>query len=128
MFLRSRHFALSSVLLPLIFYTVDIGDARAHPPVAAGCQLASEQARAPMAAAEKALARGDARTANTMLDTALRALGNSYRQPNTLDDTGMHLTLANIQQGKGKLRLAAGLKRKVLKERLQLCGIGSISQ
>ena len=76
-----------------------------------------------MTTADKALARGSVRTANTTLDFAIRAFGNSYRQPVTIDDTGMRLTLATFEQGKGRHRAAARLKRTVLADRLEQCGV-----
>lgn len=120
---QSRRSLLNWVLFPLFISMTDVGHVQARQPVDPDCQLASERALPSLAGADRALALGDARTANAMLDTAIRVLGNRYHQPDMLDDTGMHLTLANIEQGKGKLRVAAGLKRNVLKERLELCGV-----
>ena len=84
----------------------------------------SERALQPLKLADAALARGDARSADRMLDEGLTALGNSYRRPDMLDDTGMHLTLANVEQDRRRFKLAARLKRRIFVERLELCGAG----
>ena len=88
-------------------------------PVAIACEAA--ESRSLLAAADAAMAKRDFRAGNARLDEALASLGSRYRTSAMIDDTGMHLTLANIQLSKGKLRQAAVLKRRVLAERLELC-------
>jgi hypothetical protein len=61
--------------------------------------------------------------ANSILDTAIEKLGNSYELSSpVLDDTGQHLTLANILVQKGDLKHAALIKCSMLHDRLELCG------
>lgn len=88
-------------------------------PVAAAC--AAAEPRTLLAAADAAVARRDFRTGNARLDEALASLGSSYRTPAMIDDTGMHLTLANIELRKGRVRQATVLKRRIVAERLNLC-------
>lgn len=92
-------------------------------PAAGGrCGAAVQTANAQLHLADRATARRDGRAANAALDAGLAALGNAYASPPTLDDTGMHLVLATVEQRKGRFAKAALLKRRVLMERLQLCG------
>lgn len=91
-------------------------------PVAPRCLPNVQPATAQLKVADAAAARRDYRVADAALDTGLHELGNGYAPPPTNDDTGMHLVVANSQRSRGKLKLAVELKRRVLAERLGLCG------
>lgn len=89
----------------------------------AQCRPASKHALVWLAAADKASSRHDPKTANDQLDKSLAALGQAYLTPNLLDDTDMHLVIARDNQRRGRLSKAAVLKRRILIERLGLCGV-----
>jgi hypothetical protein len=69
-------------------------------------------------AANAALDAGRAGDANALFDTALDAMGDRYRNPSTVDDTGMKLTLAKTEAAKGNMAVAAALKKSVVASRL----------
>ncbi|QYE33002.1 hypothetical protein KZX46_02360 (plasmid) [Polymorphobacter sp. PAMC 29334] len=91
---------------------------------AAACQ--PQHAQELLVASDAAQRKGDAKTSNTRLDEALALLGTRYRTQATIDDTGMHLIVANIQLHKGQIHQAAVLKRRILVERLRMCKVSSI--
>lgn len=95
-------------------------------PLAATCEAV--EPRTLLAAADAAMARRDFRSGNARLDEALASLGGRYRTSAMIDDTGMHLTLANIQLRKGRIRQATVLKRRVLAERLDLCAAQAVQR
>lgn len=91
-------------------------------PAASKCHAMAKRADVALHAADEAGARGDYRSANKVLDSALDTLGNAYAAPSANDDTGMHLVLARERQRRGQPRQAAALKRSILLERVALCG------
>ena len=56
-----------------------------------------------------------------MLDAALGILGDSYSRDDFLDDTGMHLLVADMQLEKGNLKDASTIKRLMLESRIEMC-------
>lgn len=59
-------------------------------------------------------------TAIILFDKGIEQLANNYLSDDIIDDTGVKLTLANVEQKKGNLTQAANLKYKVLESRLIL--------
>ena len=110
----------------LLSFAVTVGTPVVPP--SGTCQPASGQALELLRKADGALARREARAANANLDAALKTLGSAYRRPTMMDDTGMHLLVAQSHQRQGKLTQAARLKRRVLVERLGLCGATTKAQ
>ena len=115
-----RHYKLFSAALALSALGSEA--VWANLPPITRCGEAGNRATPQLSAADRALARGDARQANLLLDQALRTLGDQYANGSMLDDTGMHLVLAQAPQSKGRVNQAAAIRRKVLTERLHLCG------
>ncbi|WP_394760998.1 hypothetical protein [Phenylobacterium sp.] len=72
---------------------------------------ASAAARAPVPSTDQV---------STLLKQALDALGSAYVLPGLIDDSGMHLILANEAERKGDLGLANSMRRRILEERLRL--------
>jgi hypothetical protein len=68
--------------------------------------------------AQEQIAKGDYRRANIRLRDGLEALGDTFREDNVLDDTGLHLSLAWSQDWNGELRPAAEERQRILTERL----------
>ena len=89
------------------------------------CGTAGHQASAEIATADQLLTQKNARQAAQVLDKALQILGNRYVDSRYIDDTGMYLIVAQLQQDKGKFAQAAAIRRDVLAERLRLCRTGS---
>lgn len=85
------------------------------------CRPASQEAAARLSLADQATARHDFKLSNRKLDEAFQVLGNAYASNGTIDDTGMHLVIAESQERRGNLKLASELKRRLLIERLELC-------
>lgn len=56
--------------------------------------------------------------ANKYLDDGISMLGDSYINAATIDDSGMKLTLANIEESNGYLQISANLKKGVLESRI----------
>lgn len=97
-------------------------DARTVASAPSGCSSAIARTVPILQAADVSLARGDSQRANARFDLALSNLGSAYRRRGLLDDSGMKLVLASAEENKGRLTKAAGIKRRVLESRLQLCG------
>lgn len=55
-----------------------------------------------------------------LFDKGIEQLANNYLSEDVIDDTGVKLTLANVEQKKGNLAHAANLKHKVLESRFTL--------
>lgn len=53
-------------------------------------------------------------------DKGIKQLADNYLSDEIIDDTGVKLTLANVEQKKGNLIRAANLKHKVLESRFTL--------
>jgi hypothetical protein len=67
--------------------------------------------------AKHAIDTQDWLAANTLLKDGLSILGNRYRSPKVIDDTGMHLIMANESERKGQLKDAATLRMDILQVR-----------
>ena len=67
-----------------------------------------------------ALSDGRYAEANKLFSEGIDVLGDSYRTPDTIDDTGMKLTLAGIEEKSGNLEVSANLKKGVLESRLNI--------
>lgn len=70
--------------------------------------------------AEQAIQSQDWARANTLLKQGLDQLGSQYVMPNTLDETGLKLQLAAVEESRGNQQVAANLRRRVLESRLTL--------
>lgn len=92
------------------------------PDPAAVCREAVARALPTLDLADRALRRGDALNAGSLYDTALQSVGTAYQAPGRIDDTGQRLALAAAERRRGRVRPGAELKRRVLVERLRLCG------
>jgi hypothetical protein len=51
---------------------------------------------------------------------AIKAMGDTYRSANQIDDTGMKLTLAEAEAAKGNMETAAAMLLRVAKVRAEL--------
>jgi len=80
--------------------------------------LATLQAKLEKADAE--IAKQDWKAANELLNEALTDLGNRYYDPNVIDDSGMHLVAANMQEKEGKPDNAARNRRRILDSRMEM--------
>jgi hypothetical protein len=80
----------------------------------------AEQADTAVKQAEHAFARENWLEANRLLKGGLQAIGDRYASADTIDDTGMKLVLADVEEQKGKLETAAHLRLGVLKARLSM--------
>ena len=58
--------------------------------------------------------------ANKYLEDGIKSLGDLYYMPNVIDDTGMMLTLAEIEEKDGHIETSANLRKNVLTSRLSL--------
>lgn len=114
---------ISVVFVTLFILGQKIRPANSRPPANAACKLASRQTLQFIAAADTASTRTRFSVANSLLDTASKVLGNSYSQDNLEDDTDQHWMLAQIFEERGELKRAAFLKRRILVERLGICGV-----
>jgi hypothetical protein len=52
-----------------------------------------------------------------LLKNGLDILGNQYYSPKVIDDTGMHLIMADESERKGQLKEAANVRIKILQVR-----------
>ena len=58
--------------------------------------------------------------ANKLLKQALAELGDRYTRSDTIDDSGMKLIAAELQEREGRLDNAAHVRRRILAERLEM--------
>jgi len=58
--------------------------------------------------------------ANKLLKQALVELGDRYTRSDTIDDSGMKLIAAELQEREGKPDNAAHVRRRILAERLEM--------
>ncbi|MEH3144554.1 MAG: hypothetical protein PGN34_04220 [Methylobacterium frigidaeris] len=65
-----------------------------------------------------ALARGDDAAALAAFDAALAVIGEGAVPPGTIDDSGLHLVLADAKLRRGEMAAAARLKAGVVETRL----------
>ncbi|WP_431045596.1 hypothetical protein [Roseateles sp. L2-2] len=65
-----------------------------------------------------ALDRKDVQAASRILDRGLEILGDAYFHDDLIDDTGMSLVLAQSEEKRGRLDVAANIKSRVLGSRL----------
>lgn len=103
----------------LVAFPTTVG---ARAPMSPACRPAVERALPDLRAADALLARGDARSANARLDAGLRTVGDAYRRPDRIDDSGLLSVFARTEESKGRFASAARIKRRLLRERLELCG------
>lgn len=68
---------------------------------------------------ETALTKEQYEEASIVFDKGINVLGEAYRLSNTIDDSGMKLTLSNIEAKNGNHQVAANLKKGVLESRLK---------
>ena len=61
------------------------------------------------------LAKQDFAAANAAFDQAIAAIGDSYADTRSLDDTGMQLTMAQAKARQGDLAAAAKLKAQIVR-------------
>lgn len=74
------------------------------------------QARKSTLEADADITKGDLVAANVVLKRALADF--DYTDPNVLDDTGLHLILAEPAERRGDLKLAVTIRRRILGERM----------
>jgi hypothetical protein len=60
--------------------------------------------------------------ANSVLLSAIDELGHSYEKQWVLDDTGLGLGVAEFATRKGDIKMATGMRCRILRDRLELCG------
>lgn len=72
--------------------------------------------------ADKLIEDGNYVTAITLLDQGIGIVADAYASQDVIDDTGMKLTLSQIEERKGALGIAANLRSRVLSSRLELYG------
>jgi len=60
------------------------------------------------------------KVASELLKQALAELGNRYTRSDTIDDSGMGLIAAELQEREGKPDNAAHVRRRILAERLEM--------
>lgn len=104
----------SAVLLPGCGQAATVQKSESKPMTTATDAPGAQQA----ATGQAALDKNDFAAANTAFDQAIAAIGDSYVDTKSLDDTGMQLTMANAAAKKGDLAAAAKLKSQVVKARL----------
>lgn len=71
-------------------------------------------------AAEQAIENKEWASANTLLKRGLDIVGDRHTTPDSIDDSGMKLVLAEAEEKKGALHTAAHIRRSVLASRLSL--------
>ncbi len=67
-----------------------------------------------------ALSDGRYVEASKLFSEGIDVLGDLYRNPDIIDDTGMKLTLASIEEKSGNLQVSANIKKGVLESRLSI--------
>ncbi|RVU20666.1 hypothetical protein [Methylobacterium oryzihabitans] len=85
---------------------------------ATGAAADADSARRYASEGRAALARGDAAAALAAYDAALAQLGDHMAPAGTIDDTGLHLALADAKARQGDPAAAARLKARVVATRL----------
>jgi hypothetical protein len=88
------------------------------------CKFAAKYSKAQRAAheADADVGMGNLIDANVVLKRALMEF--DYIDPHVLDDTGMHLVLADPAERKGDLKLAVTIRRRILGERMDMYKVG----
>ena len=71
-------------------------------------------------AAEQAMESQNWILANAELKRGLEVMGSRYVSPNVIDDSGMKLVLARVEEQKGDVAKAVAIRRRILGERLEL--------
>lgn len=71
-------------------------------------------------AADKAMESQNWVLANAELKRGLAVMGSRYVSPNVIDDSGMKLVLAGVEEQKGNVAKAVAIRRRILGERLEL--------
>lgn len=67
--------------------------------------------------ADEKIKERDWKSANDLLRKGLIVLGSSYFSPDTIDETGMKLVLADSEERNGNLEGAAKIRRRILENR-----------
>jgi len=65
--------------------------------------------------------------ANDLFKQGIARLGDAYFSPNTIDDTGMTLIVADRAEQEGNLEMAAKIHQRILANRLYLYEAKSVS-
>jgi hypothetical protein len=116
----SRHFL---VLLVCLFWAV-LPNALADSPPRPGRDMEDRLCLmvidAQLTKADAEIAAQNWETANKLLKQALAELGDRYVCPDVIDDTGMKLMAADLQEKEGKLDNAAHVRRRMLADRLEM--------
>jgi len=79
-------------------------------------------------AADKAMESQNWLLANAELKRGLEVLGSRYGSPNVIDDSGMKLVLAGVEEQKGDVAKAVAIRRRILGERLELLRKNSLGR
>jgi hypothetical protein len=83
-------------------------------------EVLAKETEVTLESAEKAIEKQDWPAANVLLQQGLTDLGNRYLTADIIDETGMKLMVAEVEEKKGSLSTAAGIRRGVLSSRLSL--------
>lgn len=67
-----------------------------------------------------ALSIGQFKEAMRAFERGIELLGDKYVDENLIDDSGMKLTVAKIEEEKGNLEVSANIKYRVLTSRLEV--------
>lgn len=67
---------------------------------------------------EQALAGQEFQESIEQFRLGIAVIGNQYLRPGDIDDTGMKMTLAQIEEKNQRLVIAANILKKVLQDRL----------
>jgi len=70
--------------------------------------------------ADEMIRDGDYQSADKLSKRTLELLGSEYYSQGTIDDTGMGLIAAQIQEDKGEFKSASLIRLKILKERYEM--------
>lgn len=122
---RSPALILNSLVIVALMAggMLSVADARhrtvqLHKPRKSNAMESIEAMETKAKAANVAMDAGRVDDANILFDAVLKAMGDRYRNPQTVDDTGMKLTLAKTEAAKGNMAAAAALKKSVVAARL----------
>jgi len=95
----------------------------AEPPAECKMEMVGEEVGVLLQRADVAANKNDYQHAEDLLKLGAAELQDYYLKPPTpviLDDTGMHLILAEDADRRREVRLAVAIRRRVLVDRLQL--------
>lgn len=77
-----------------------------------------EQITSTLRGADHAIELSQWAAANVLLKRGLAEMGDRYARATTIDDSGMKLVLADMEDQKGNPQAASAIRRRVLAERL----------